>query len=210
MILTIAPTRIEQLIGIAGGIGSGKSVVSRILRLKGYRVYDCDSEAQRLMSESPALRSGIIEITGDEKVYGAENKINRQRLASILFNDAVVRKRVNGLVHAAVRDDLLSFVNGQPENCPVFVESAIMGSSGLTAMCAEVWIVEAPEQMRIERVMHRNNLPEEEIRKRMIAQDKEEELIISTSLKVERIINDGRSSLLKIIDELLEKTEYNA
>lgn len=199
----------KMLIGIAGGIGSGKSVVSRILRLKGYEVYDCDLEARRLMTESRVIREAVVAITGRHDVYDSEGNPDRKRLAGILFADKQIRNRINTVVHSAVREDLSRFICGQSCRLPVFVESAIMGSSGLAGMCGSVWIVEAPEKLRVRRVAVRSNLREDEIIGRMKAQGNEEELIRSVNICVERIVNDGENPLLEQIDELLEKTGYN-
>ena len=92
------------VIGITGGIGSGKSVVSRLLRLMGVPVYDCDREAKRLMCESVDIREALIKVAGAE-VYDAAGRFNRAYLASFMFGDAKRVAMVNGIVHPVVRTD---------------------------------------------------------------------------------------------------------
>jgi dephospho-CoA kinase len=75
------------IIGITGGIGSGKSVISSICRSKGFAVYDCDSRAKTLMSHNESLRTQIIARLGDES-YNQNGTLNRQYIADIIFNDA--------------------------------------------------------------------------------------------------------------------------
>ena len=96
----------KRLIGITGGIGAGKSVVSRILRHRGYPVYDCDSEAKRLMDTDAEVISGLKSLLGDS-IYSADGKLDRGEMSRRLFSDDEIRRGVNGIVHSAVRRDLM-------------------------------------------------------------------------------------------------------
>lgn len=187
-------------VGIAGGIGSGKSVVSRILRCKGFRVYDCDSEASRLMHENADLRQRITEIIGPD-AYGDDGLLNRALVASRLFGDPTVRQRVNEVVHKAVTDDFLLFSDGEDD--VVFVESAILGSSGLAAVCHSVWMVDAPEATRVERVKLRSKLSEDDIKARMESQRKELDFI--PPFKIKTLSNGDIDLLLPQILPLLQE-----
>lgn len=159
-----------SLIMITGGIGSGKSVVSRILRLNGYPVYDCDSEAKRIMETDGKVIEALIEILGEE-AYSSEGFINRPYIASRIFSDAVLRGMVNSVVHQAVREDVDRFA--RKREGMVFCETAIPVTSRMTGMCEAVWLVTAPESERIERVKIRNGFSEEEIRRRIETQMEE-------------------------------------
>lgn len=139
----------KMIIGISGGIGSGKSVVSRILRLSGFPVYDCDYRASLLMNMEPIL-SRLRERYGPG-IVNNDGKLNRQELAAIIFYDEAERLWVNDCVHSSVRSDVLQW--SSREIC--FVESAIMAESGLTALCSEIWLVDAPEDVRIRRAVAR-------------------------------------------------------
>lgn len=187
----------HRLIGLTGGIGAGKSVVSRILRLKGYTVYDCDLRASVLMENSETI---VSELTGrfGEGCYLPDGRLNRILLAQRIFSDANERLWVNNLVHQAVKADLLRWIE---ENGDGFVESAILHSSGLEAICSEIWVIEAPEELRFERALIRGGISEENLRARMEVQRGE---FNSLPLeKVRRIDNSGKSSLLERIDFLL-------
>lgn len=186
------------LIGITGGIGSGKSVVSRILRLRGEAVYDCDLEAKRIMDESEEVLTALNERFGD-KVCPVGGPINRKALSRHVFGNDEHRLWLNSLVHRLVRVDIILWQNQFEKSgaSTVFVESAILASSGLAAICDEIWIVTAPEEERIERVKGRDGLDEEDIRKRIESQKEEERLVLAAGIPVRTIDNGSKASLLE-------------
>lgn len=189
------------MIVLAGGIGSGKSIVARILRLNGFGVYDCDLRARRLMEIDASLMSAIRGLAG-EGAYTVAGQLDRRRLAGLLFRDAELRRAVNKAVHAAVRQDMESWLSMSPRN--VFVESAISAQSGLAEMAREVWIVEASAETRLERIRVRDNRSEEEIKRIMEAQSEEERLLEAKGCRLVRIANNPPSSLLTQILPMLE------
>lgn len=192
------------MIGITGGIGSGKSVVSRVLRLKGYSVYDCDLEAKRIMDTSADVLTALNARFGDE-VCPPEGPISRPALASRVFSDESHRLWLNTLVHRLVRVDLLQWKEKMEKsgNNPCFVESAIMASSGLASLCDEVWIVTAPDNVRLRRAMARDHSSEEKIRTRIEAQMSEEKTLSSLGVKILRIDNSEFRPLLPQISSIL-------
>lgn len=187
------------MIVLAGGIGSGKSVVARILRLEGFGVFDCDLEARALMEGDSHLSEEIMHIAG-RGVY-INGKIDRKALGHAIYSDETVRTAVNAAVHAAVRERIKKWRNEADKN--IFVETAIAGVSGLAALADEVWIMETPEETRIERVKVRDGRPREEILKIMEIQAEEEGRILSAGVPVKRIVNDESKSLLMQIREQL-------
>ncbi len=192
------------MIGICGGIGSGKSVVSRILRLKGEAVYDCDSEAGRIMDSSEEVLRTLHERFGDT-VCPAGGPICRPELARRVFSSDQERLWLNALVHRLVRRDVKAWsaaiLSGGRRHC--FVESAILASSGLAAMCDEVWIVTAPEAVRIERVRMRDALSEEAILSRIRSQEEEESALKSSGIPLRYIDNGGGFPVLQQIERIL-------
>ena len=116
------------IIGITGGIGAGKSVVSRILRLKGYWVYDCDLEAKILMDQDMDVRNALKELFS-ESIYLEDGTLDRKLMADKIFSDENIRNYVNRIVHSAVKSDFIS--RAGRNGSPVFVESAILHTSGL-------------------------------------------------------------------------------
>lgn len=152
-------------IGITGGIGSGKSYVSEMLRQKfGIPVYDCDAEAKRLTASDKEIREKLIQLVGPEIFNG--QKLVRQRLAEYLFADPQHATQINGIIHPAVLKDFKLWAEKQ-QRTVVALESAILYESGFDAFVDYVIFVDAPEEIRLERAMQRDTAPEKKIRARM-------------------------------------------
>ncbi len=179
-----------MIIAITGGIGAGKSVVSSILRVAGYGVYDCDSRAKELMNTSVAIKQALTSKLGGDIYSGGT--LNRQALSNIIFNDSNALVFVNSVVHPAVRDDIKLWVE-QQDRAPVFIETAILNESGLNTMVDEVWNVVAPIETRIARVMNRNSTTREKVLERIAQQQERPQC---DNIKVIDIINDNNIPLL--------------
>ncbi|MDE6227620.1 MAG: dephospho-CoA kinase [Muribaculaceae bacterium] len=188
-------------IGITGGIGAGKSVVSRLLRLRGYKVYDCDTEAKRLMEGDEKLSEELRGILGNQAYI--DGKLDRGYIAERIFNDSEIREAVNGCVHKAVRKDFLKFAEGSGED--VFVESAILATGGFLPLVDEVWLVDAPEELRIARVERRNGMTREKVMERIETQRGEFQMLPVE--KTRRIENTDEASLLNETSALLASSD---
>lgn len=192
------------MIVLAGGIGSGKSVVARILRLKGYGVFDCDFEAKRLMHHDPELRKAITRIAGRE-AYDREGELDRRFLASRIFGDQDIRREINSVVHQAVKKEVMDWL--QRDKMNIFVETAIASESGLADAASQIWFVNASAEQRISRVKARDGRSEAEIIRIIEVQKREETVLLDGSRKVVRIQNDSGDSLLCRIDLLCKSLE---
>ena len=190
-----------KLFGITGGIGSGKSVVSSVLKLMGFAVYDCDSRAKWLMNTSPNIKNGLIAMFGND-VYDTGGMLNRQLLGSKIFNNQELLDRVNSIVHPVVKQDLAEWCNSQGTDV-CFVESAILYESGLDSMVAGVINVSAPVELRIRRVMARSGLSAEQVQERINNQNK----ALHDAEKDYEIETDEITPILPQIVRFLEKEE---
>ncbi len=199
------------MIGICGGIGSGKSVVSRVLRLRGEAVYDCDLEAKRIMDGSEEVRSALHERYGDA-VCPLVGPICRSELAKRVFGNDEERLWLNSLVHRLVREDLGRWHEAKAsEGCGrCYVESAILATSGLARMCDEIWIVTASEDVRIARIKSRDSLDDESIQKRIRSQQEEETLLNALNIPLRVINNSGVVPLLSLLPRNFDRTYYFA
>ena len=121
--------RQSNLIALTGGIGSGKSVVQRILTALGYPVYDCDSRARALMA-TPAITASLADAFG-YGIFDSRGSLDRRVLASIVFSDPDSLDRLNSITHAAVRADLNRWASGHCRHGIAFVETAILYQSGI-------------------------------------------------------------------------------
>ena len=166
------------VLGITGGIGSGKSYISSLLREKmNVSVYDCDAEAKRLTATDEEIRQKLIQLVGPEIFDGHE--LVRKRLADYLFADPEHASRVNAIIHPAVLRDFEEWARGilsprgEVWKGAVGLESAILFESGFNAHVDKVLFVDAPEDVRLRRAMQRDTATEEQIRARMKMQQPE-------------------------------------
>lgn len=191
-----------HLIGISGGIGAGKSVVSRMLRTMGFDVYDTDSQAKVLMDADSEIKNRIeAEVAAEAIVQG---KICRQILAQKVFNDSEKLARLNAIVHTAVRNDINRWRYSR--NGCIFVESAIMHSSGLISILDQEWRVTAPAQIRIDRACRRSAMTPEQVEARIAAQALDE-CPVNCNVPLTVIINDNITPLLPQIFAALQNIQ---
>ena len=190
-----------KLIAITGGIGSGKSVVSRLVKVMGYEVYDCDSRAKALMTEDSMVRQQLAEAFGEE-TYLDDGSLNRAHLSAAAFGDPTALTRLNAIVHPATATDLISWADEQADAgaTVAFVETALLRTSGLDRVVDEVWHVTASDQVRIDRVMVRSGLTADQVKERMAAQRDEEAPADGEQV----LVNDNVTALLPQVIKLLK------
>jgi dephospho-CoA kinase len=142
-------------LGITGNIGSGKSLVCRIFSCLGIPVYDADSHAKELMTTDGILVSNIKKEFG-ELSYNTDGSLNRKYLSLTVFNDPARLRILNKLVHPRVRDDYSRWVVRQDGTPYVLKEAALLFEAGSAAELHKVIVVDAPQQLRIRRVLKRD------------------------------------------------------
>lgn len=160
-------------VGITGGIGSGKSTVCRLFEQNGIAVYDSDARAKALMAESATLREQLVAAFGAE-CYNDQG-LNRAYLAGRVFGDEVELRRLNGIVHPAVKDDFRRWADAQ-RGAYVVLESAILFESGFDAEVDTTLAVMAPMEERLRRTAERDGTDMEAIKRRMEHQLSDDEL----------------------------------
>ncbi len=187
-------------IGITGGIGSGKSTVCEVFKLLGVPVFEADTVAGRLINSDSEIKNNLIQLYGNE-IYNSDKKINREKLANIIFNSDVELEKVNKVVHPAVRKEFTNWLKLQKTDY-VIHEAAILIESGFYKMMDFTILVSAPEEMRIERVMRRNNLTRENVISRMAKQWPDSE---KRKLAGAELVNDNKNLLIPQILEIDKK-----
>lgn len=160
-------------IAITGGIGSGKSYISNILQEYGIPIYNTDDEAKRLMVSDEGIRHDLVTLLGEEVYVGGT--LNKALLASYLFADAEHAVRINGIVHPRVKMDFSRWLEQHADEEIVGMECAILFEAGFDDAVDAVVMVYAPESLRIERAMKRDNATEAQIRARIAAQMNDDE-----------------------------------
>lgn len=188
---------VPKKIGITGGIGSGKSVVAEIIRTLGYPVYDSDERAKSLMQTHPEIRKQLIALFG-EAVY-TESGLNKLYLAERIFQDSTAREKVNAIVHPIVRADFADWSNRQKTTL-VFQESALLFETGGYRLLDATILVTAPEELRIERVIRRDNVTIQQVKQRISVQLSDEE---KSKVASYLIYNDGIQLLMPQVENLI-------
>ncbi|WP_207532254.1 dephospho-CoA kinase [Desertivirga arenae] len=161
-------------IGITGGIGSGKTTICKVFEIFGIPVFYADIAAKSVMQNDPLLVSAVKDLFGDE-AYFESGELNRSYLAAKVFGDEKELKKLNSIVHPAVfrAFDLWS---EQQKNVPyVLKEAALLYESNSYQDCSYTILVKSPLELKLKRVMQRDNVSGEEIRKRMARQWTDEE-----------------------------------
>ena len=180
-------------IGITGGIGSGKSYVCNILAQQGIRVYDCDTEARRLMNSSDDVRLQLCRLIGPE-VYSDDGTLNKTVMTQYILASSHNVQAVNSIVHPVVARDF-------EQSGSNWMECAILYESGFETLVDKVVAVTAPLETRISRIISRNGIDRQQALEWISRQWPQEE--------VERradfiIVNDGQQPLQPQIENILQ------
>ncbi|MFC2110234.1 dephospho-CoA kinase [Bacteroidota bacterium] len=183
-----------MVVGLTGGIGSGKSTVLKMFQKLGAAVYIADIEAKKIMNSSDVLKGEIKSIFGEEAY--TEGTLNRAYISSIVFKNPEKLKLLNKVVHPAVRKDFFEFVQNNKAAYIVY-ESAILFESNNYQFCDAVVLVVAPKQLRVDRILKRESITKEQIEARMNNQLSDEEKIAKSDFVIENI------DLTKVKNEVL-------
>ena len=165
-------------IGITGGIGSGKTTVARIFEVLGIPVYYADDAAKRLMNEDPLLKQQVIGLFGNE-VY-ENGLLNRNKLASLVFNNPERLLQLNKVVHPATIADAENWMRHTEKNAGIKIpyaikEAALIFESGAQDNLDFVIGVDSPIELRLQRAMNRDKLTRDAVMLRMEKQMDEKE-----------------------------------
>jgi dephospho-CoA kinase len=178
-------------IGITGGIGSGKTLVSKIFACLDIPVYDADSHAKELMTTDGILVSQIKKEFGDLS-YLSDGTLNRKYLAEVVFNNQERLDVLNKLVHPRVGENYTQWVKRHNRKAYVLKEAALLFETGSYQALDKIIVVHAPEEVRIKRVMHRDGRAEQQVREIIRKQMSEEEKLT----RADFIIYNDESSLV--------------
>lgn len=186
-------------IGITGGIGSGKTTICKVFETLGIPVFYADTVAKDIMVSDEILVAGVKNAFGAES-YTQEGILNNKHIAGIVFNHADQLAKLNSLVHPAVFRAFDNWVEQVPDTVPyILKEAALLFESGSYKMCDQNILVIAPTEIRLQRVMQRDGLTEEQVRARMDKQLSDEE---KTKLADQIIYNNETDSLIIQVNRL--------
>ena len=214
-----------MIIGITGGIGSGKSVIAQQLRKMGYEVYDTDSQAKRLVVEDAHVREQITALFGPEAykdgvyqtAFVAQQVFNANSQLPIANSPSPnpLLAQLNAIVHPAVKADIGNWVSehsDSPKGDPtsdseairqhsdlLFIECAILFQAGFDVLCDKVVAVTAPEDIRLKRVIARDHSDIDKVRARMRAQEADKDLQRADIV----VNNDGKTPIPTLCNDII-------
>ncbi len=178
-------------VGVTGGIGSGKSLVCDLFSLLGISVYRADDISHELTDADQSLKKELI-LSFGEDIY-KNGHLDREKVSNIVFSAPEALKKINSIIHPAIRNDLMKWLEYHTEDRYVVVEAAVLFEAGFDKDMDHVVSVSAPKELRIRRVMHRDGVCREDVLQRMSHQMKEEK---RNELADEVLINDEQKLII--------------
>lgn len=195
-----------KIIGLTGGIGSGKTTVSEYLVKKGFSVIDADAVAREIVGPGMKATKAIESVFGVEMI-NSDGTLNRKRLGETVFSDKKKLSRLNQITH----EEILKIINlrileyKKKNTNLIFIDAPLLFETGLDSMADEIWVIDAPENLRIQRVEKRDFMEYKEIKSR-ISNQMEQNL---KNAKATFVIDNslGMEELRVKIDQLIQKYE---
>ena len=171
-----------KIVGLTGGIGSGKTTIANQFKSLGVPIYIADDEAKKLMNSDIVLKK-IKKTFGEELVD--DNILNREKLAQIVFSNPEKLKQLNQIVHPEVKKHFLKWLNKHKNHPYVIKEAAILFESGSYKDCDFIITVTAPLEIRIQRILKRDNTTREDILNRIKNQWNDEDKVSKSDFVIQ-------------------------
>lgn len=194
-----------MIIGLTGGIGSGKSTVAKLLETMGCAIYNSDDRAKALYFDA-AVKLEIIKLLGKES-YLNDREINPKYISGKVFSDTNLLHQLNQIIHPAVKNDFIEFTNRYSKVSLIIKESALLFETGIYKELDCNILVTASRETRIGRVLKRNSITKEEIEKRMQSQWTDEQKIPLADFIIS---NDKDSALIPQVLSIIEILKKDA
>ena len=189
-----------MIIGLTGGIGSGKTTVSKIFETMGCTIYNSDEKAKELYF-NPSIKKLVINLLGT-KAYLSPSEINKEYISKTVFSNPSLLHKLNEIIHPAVKEDFTNFKHKFSSKSLIIKESALLFETNINKDVDYSILITAPIDIKIKRVMSRNHISKEEIEKRMNAQWTDEQ---KKALANAIIINDDYTALIPQVISIIEK-----
>ena len=180
-----------MIVGLTGGIGSGKTTIAQVLEVMGCIIYNSDERA-KLMYFNTSVKPQIIQLLGNE-AYLNNTTLNHTFISKKVFSNQDLLHKLNAIIHPAVKQDFITFKNNQTPQKIIIKESALLFETGIYKELPFNILVTAPEPVRIQRVLNRSQISIDAIKQRMQAQWSDEE---KTKLANFVIDNSGEKAVI--------------
>jgi len=194
-----------KVIGLTGGIGSGKTTVANYIKSLGIPVYIADEKARKIMDTKTVVE--LVKTTFGQSVI-TDHKIDRQKLAQLVFNHPDMLQKLNDIVHPLVRKNFNTWVKKHDKHPFVIKEAAILFESGSYRYCDSVITVTAPLETRLQRVINRDKTDKQSVLARMKNQWTEEEKIAKSNYVIHNITLEDTKNQVDNILNLLKNQQY--
>lgn len=184
-----------MIVGLTGGIGSGKTTVAHLFETMGCVIYNSDDKAKEVYFQ-PIVKNQVIELLGKES-YVDENEINKNYISEKVFSNTELLHQLNNIIHPAVKKDFILFQSKLPLGTIIIKESAILFETGIYKDLHKIILVTASLEVKIARVKKRNTTSEDDIKKRIAAQWSDEQKIPLANFVIS---NDGTQPLIPQVE----------
>lgn len=193
-----------KIVGVTGGIGSGKTTIINYIKSKGFAVYIADDAGKKVM-QKPEIIQQINELFRNE-VLLEDGFLNRSKIAALVFNDYEKLQQLNNIVHPAVALDFEEFKRENASEKVIFKETAVLFESGSYKNCDATILITAPLEIRINRVIQRDNISKEQVQSRIKNQLPDQEKAALATYIVENV---DLQKAFKSIDDIINKILIN-
>lgn len=160
-----------DIIGLTGGIATGKSTVANYLRQEGMTVIDADIIARQVVEPKQTGLEKLVEVFGSQ-ILTKEKELNRKHLGRLLFSDPLARQTINGILHPLIRQEIMQEIEQARQNGlrQIFLDIPLLFETGYQEMCDEIMLVYIPATLQAQRLKERDSLTETEVKSRIASQ----------------------------------------
>lgn len=189
-----------KIIGLTGGIGSGKTTIANYFKLQGVPLYIADDEAKKILNTPDAIKE-IVDVFGEGVL--TNSLPDRAKIAALVFNAPDKLQKLNAIIHPKVSEHFKDWLTKQKNKKFIIKEAAILFESGSYKNCDKIILVTAPKEVRIDRVMKRDGITRNQVLERMNAQwDEEKKENLSDYIINNIDLDDAKKEAQKILNTL--------
>jgi len=194
-----------MIIGLTGGIGSGKTTVAKLFETMDCAIYNSDEKAKELYFNA-SVKAQVISLLGNAS-YLSEYEINKDYISKKVFSDTQLLHQLNRIIHPAVKEDFIKFQSNYSPETLIIKETALLFETGIYTELDYSILVTAPVFVKIERVIKRSNATKEDVEKRMLTQWTDERKLPLANFI---IVNDNNQALIPQVLQIIKKLKQHA